>query len=147
MATGESAAAAASPNRASIKFSNLDQAFEASSLQFGVSRAVSTTGPVAGRPNYSTVTFTKMIDRHTAPLQRAAAIATMSAEVSIGLYSNSNIVGRIVLEDVLVVSDELSYGGDDPLQIVEVVSVYFNSIRFRFAGTEYSYDRGTGVAG
>lgn len=130
-----------------------EESVAASSVQWGVSRAVSSSFTSAGRetstPVFSELVFTKMFDSSSNDLATAAAKGKSMDEVTVTFRKDTgeDQMDYLIytLTDVLISSYSLSSGGETPM---ESISLNYTKIQAKYvkqaddhsAGSEHEFE-------
>ena len=129
-----------------------EESVAATSVQWGVSRAVSSSFTSSGRetstPNFSELVFTKMFDSSSNDLALAAAKGKSMDEVTITFRKDTgdDQMDYLVytLKDVLISSYTMSSGGETPMESLSlnytnIKGVYVKQADDHAAGSEHEF--------
>ena len=130
-----------------------EESVAATSVQWGVSRAVSSSFTSSGRetstPNFSELVFTKMFDSSSNDLALAAAKGKSMDEVTITFRKDTgdDQMDYLVytLKDVLISSYSMSSGGETPMESLSlnytnIKGVYVKQADDHSAGSEHEFE-------
>jgi type VI secretion system secreted protein Hcp len=130
-----------------------EESVAATSVQWGVSRAVSTSFTSSGRetstPVFSELVFTKMFDSSSNDLALAAAKGKSMDEVTITFRKDTgeDQMDYLVytLTDVLISSYSMSSGGETPMESIslnytKIKGLYVKQADDHSAGSEHEFE-------
>ena len=130
-----------------------EESVAATSVQWGVSRAVSSSFTSSGRetstPNFSELVFTKMFDSSSNDLALAAAKGKSMDEVTITFRKDTgdDQMDYLVytLKDVLISSYSMSSGGETPMESLslnytKLKGLYVKQADDHSAGSEHEFE-------
>jgi type VI secretion system secreted protein Hcp len=130
-----------------------EESVAATSVQWGVGRAVSTSFTSSGRetstPNFSELVFTKMFDSASNDLALAAVKGTSFDEVTITFRKDTgeDQLDYLVytLTDVLISSYSMSSGGETPMESLslnytKIKGLYVKQADDHSAGSEHEFE-------